>query len=122
MARVMVGTLLALLASGSICSAEMAAYGNPSGCAALVDDWDHVSDLMVLVTPEKAVQWEQECPLTNPNYDGKEMRVMCSGEGEEWPLIITLYVNPDRPDVMIYSVTDPNDATQQQMVELSRCK
>jgi len=53
----------------------MASYGNPSGCAALREDWDNVSNLMVFVTPDEVARWEQSCPLAKPSYDGKEMRL-----------------------------------------------
>ena len=121
MARIIAAGVSAVLASTSICAAQVASFGNPSGCAALREDWDNISDLMVLVTPEEVGRWEQSCPLTNPSYDGKEMRVTCTGEGDEWPMLISLYIDPKRPDVMIYSETDPENKGSVMLVELSRC-
>ena len=114
--------IFGVVSIASICAAQAAAYGNPSGCAAFREDWDNVSDLMILITSEEAVRWERSCPLVSPKFDGAEMQVVCSGEGEKWPLVITLYIDPKRPDVMVYSEDDPASPGDAEFTELSLCK
>ena len=50
------------------------------------------------------------------------MQVTCSGEGEEWPMIVSVHVGSTRPEVMIYTERRPDDESSVSVVELARCE
>ncbi len=100
------------------------AFGNPSGCRAHKGDWEHVNDGMQLVTRDSVRAWEQLCKLSEPNFEGNPMEVRCSGEGERWSKILSLFVNPAQPDALIYQEYERSPQGERRrirMVELARC-
>lgn len=97
------------------------AFGNPSGCAAYREDWDNASDLMLLVRPGEIAEWESFCSLPSDDFDGEEMIANCSGEGEDWPMTVSITVPETRPDVMIFIEVDEATGRATRTVELWRC-